>query len=232
VTPRPADDLTAAAGGEPAGGHYFSASPSARSARATIRLVLPDLYLDLVTDRGVFSSDRVDAGTKALLLDGPPLPSGPGDLLDLGAGYGPIAVTLARRAPGATVWAVEVNERARSLCSENAATAGVGDRVQVVAPDEVPASVRFAAIWSNPPIRIGKEALHELLLRWLPRLHDDGVAALVVQRHLGADSLGRWLEHEGFGVERRASKGGYRLLDVRPSSTDHRHPPANDEGSA
>ncbi len=179
-----------------------------------MRLALPDLHLDLLTDRGTFSPDRIDAGTKALLLDGAEVPQGPVDLLDLGAGYGPIALTLARRSPDATVWAVEVNERARDLCAENAAAAGLGDRVRVVAPDEVPADLRFSAMWSNPPIRIGKAALHDLLLRWLGRLADDGCAALVVQRHLGADSLARWLGDHGFTVDRRASKVGYRLLDV------------------
>jgi 16S rRNA G1207 methylase RsmC len=138
-----------------AGEHYFSAEPGAPSERRTIALHLPDLSLDLVTDRGVFSGDRVDPGTKLLLAEAPAPcdPSGP--ILDLGCGYGPIAVTVARRLPSATVWAVDVNERARALASENAGAAGVGDRVRVVAPDEVPADVRFAAIYSNPPIRIG-----------------------------------------------------------------------------
>lgn len=176
--------------------------------------MLPDVHLELVTDRGVFSADRVDAGTKALLLDGPSLPTGPSDVLDLGAGYGPIAVTLARRAPGTRVWAVEVNERARGLCAENAEHAGVTEQVRVVAPEEVPAALRFAQIWTNPPIRIGKPALHDLLDIWLRRLDDGGSAALVVHRHLGADSLARWLTSRGWTVDRRASKGGYRLLDV------------------
>lgn len=195
--------------------HYFDTRPGAPSRPGRVRLALPDLHLDLATDRGVFSADRVDAGTKALLVDGPALPDGPVDVLDLGAGYGPIAVTLACRAPEATVWAVEVNERARALCSTNAGVAGVGDRVRVVAPDDVPGQVQFASLWSNPPIRIGKPALHHLLTEWLERLAPDGTAALVVQRHLGADSLARWLRGEGWTVDRRASKAGYRLLDVR-----------------
>ena len=138
------------------------------SAPATVPLALPDLTLTLTTDRGVFSGTRVDAGTKFLLLEAPAPPEGSVDLLDLGCGYGPIAVTLARRAPKARVWAVDVNDRALSLCTANAAEAGVGDRVRAVHPDEVPDEVRFAAIWSNPPIRIGKPALHELLRHWLP----------------------------------------------------------------
>jgi len=120
---------------------------------------------------------------------------------------------LARRAPGARVWAVDVNRRALTLCAENAAAAGVDVRTAV--PEEVPADVRFAGIWSNPPVRIGKEALHGLLAAWLDRLTPDGRAALVVHRHLGADSLARWLEGEGWPTARLGSRMGYRLLDVQ-----------------
>ncbi|HEX6568635.1 MAG TPA: methyltransferase [Acidimicrobiales bacterium] len=193
--------------------HYFSPSPATPSRPGTVRLDLPDLSLTLAADRGVFSAGRVDPGTKVLLLAAPPPPVA-GDLLDLGCGYGPIALALAHRAPGATVWAVDVNERALDLTRANAAAAGLAN-VRVVAPDDVPAGVRFAAIWSNPPVRVGKAALHDLLDRWLPRLADRGTALLVVQRNLGADSLHRWLEGRGWAVDRRASRMGYRVLDVR-----------------
>ena len=201
----------------PGGDHYFTTSPGAGHDRRTVALDLPDLSARLVTDAGVFARDAVDAGTKLLLLDGGrPDPATPGPLLDLGCGYGPIAVALARRAPEATVWAVDVNARALGLCAENAAASGVGDRVHAVAPDAVPTDVTFAGIWSNPPIRIGKPALHALLRRWLPRLAPDGVAWLVVARNLGADSLGAWLTREGYDVTRTGSRAGYRLLRVRP----------------
>ena len=195
------------------GDHYFTASPTAGSAPRTVRLDLPDLSLSLATDAGVFSAGGIDAGSKLLLLTVPPPPPS-GHLLDLGCGYGPLALTMATRSPGATVWAVDVNERARELCAQNAVTAGVTN-VRVVAPADVPPDVRFAAIWSNPPIRIGKAALHELLSTWLERLADGAPAHLVVQRHLGADSLSRWLEGEGFVVQRLASRQAYRVMDVR-----------------
>ncbi len=211
---------------EPEGQHYFSGQPEVPSAPATVPLVLPDFSLTLTTDRGVFSGSRVDAGTKLLLLGAPPLPSGAVDVLDLGCGYGAIAVTLARRAPDARVWAVDVNDRALALCAGNAEAAGVGDRVRAVHPDEVPADVRFAAIWSNPPIRIGKPALHDLLRRWLGRLDTDarGQAVLVVQKHLGADSLARWLDSEGWHTHRLDSRAGYRLLVVDAATDPHPDP--------
>jgi 16S rRNA (guanine1207-N2)-methyltransferase len=194
------------------GGQYFQPRPDVASRPLGVTLALPDLSLKLDTDRGVFSNGAVDAGTKLLLLSAPTPPPA-GDLLDLGCGYGPIALTLARRAPAATVWAVDVNERARTLCALNAAANAVAN-VRVAAPDEVPADVSFAAIWSNPPIRIGKAALHTLLETWLARLAPGGVAVLVVQKHLGADSLAEWLTGEGWRVDRIASRQGYRILEV------------------
>ena len=194
-------------------GQYWTDSPGVASRPSEVDLLLPDVDLRLTTDRGVFSADRVDRGTRYLLLEGPDLPTGPVDLLDLGCGYGPIACTLASRRPEARVWAVDVNERARDLCRANAAAAGLAN-VEVAAPDDVPVDVRLAAIWSNPPIRIGKPALHDLLTRWLDLLTPDGTAHLVVQRHLGADSLARWLDDRGWATDRRGSRKGFRLLDV------------------
>jgi 16S rRNA (guanine1207-N2)-methyltransferase len=192
--------------------HYFARHPSTPSSRRDVVLDLPDGVWRLATDRAVFSGARVDPGTRLLLVHGPVAPA-TGDVLDLGCGYGPIAVTIGRRSPAATVWAVDVNERAVALCAENARALGL-DNVRCVAPDGVPDDVRFSAIWSNPPIRIGKDALHQLLLTWLGRLAPGGAAHLVVSKHLGADSLARWLGREGFTVARRASHRGYRLLDV------------------
>ena len=192
------------------GQQYFEPEPAVASDRREVRLALPDLTLDLLTDRGVFAKDEIDPGSKLLLLEAPE-PAQTGDLLDLGCGYGPIALTMAARSPGATVWAVDVNERARGLCRANADAAGLAN-VRVCAPEEVPADVRFATLWSNPPIRIGKPALHELLQRWLPRVEGDTL--LVVQKHLGADSLARWMTEQGWSVERLRSRMAYRLLKV------------------
>lgn len=209
--------------------HYFDAEPAPGHRPGVVSLALPDLTLALATDRAVFAGSAIDPGTKFLLLDGPrPAVTTTGALLDLGCGYGPIALTLARRAPNATIYAVDVNARARALCAANAAEHGLTN-VVVSAPDDVPADVRFAGIWSNPPIRIGKAALHELLLRWLARLAPGARATLVVQKHLGSDSLARWLAEQGYAVERLASRRGYRLLDVCPapsSSLDPQGSPA------
>jgi 16S rRNA (guanine1207-N2)-methyltransferase len=193
-------------------GQYFDRHPNSPSSPRTVPLVLPDLTLDLQTDRGVFSGDAVDRGTKLLLLEGPPPPAS-GNLLDLGCGYGAIAVALARRSPAATVWAIDVNQRALALTAANAANAGAAN-VSVTDPEGVPAHVRLDAIYSNPPIRIGKDGLHELLDHWLDRLTEEGRAYLVVHKHLGSDSLARRLTSQGWTVERMVSRMGYRLLAV------------------
>lgn len=193
-------------------GHYFAAEPGVSSRVSTVRLDLPDRSLVLTTDRGVFSGDRVDPGTKYLLLEAPSPPA-TGTFVDLGCGYGPIACTLAARAPQATVWAVDVNQRAVDLCARNARDLGLRN-VRAVEVDAVSPDLRVDLLWSNPPIRIGKAALHELLTSWLDRLAPTGRSVLVVQKHLGADSLQRWLGEQGWTVERLGSRTGYRLLQV------------------
>jgi 16S rRNA (guanine1207-N2)-methyltransferase len=182
---------------------------------------LPDLELSLETDRGVFAVGRLDLGTRQL-LEIAPSPPQEGNLLDLGTGYGPIAITLARRSPGAVVWAVDVNERALELVRRNVDRAGVTNVIPA-RPDEVPAEVAFRAIYSNPPIRVGKAVLHDMLERWLDRLEPGGRCYLVVQKHLGSDSLARWLDERGFATRRLASKKGYRILAVSPQEAPLLH---------
>jgi 16S rRNA (guanine1207-N2)-methyltransferase len=194
------------------GDHYFSEEPGAASRPASIDLVLRDLHLRFDTDRGMFSPDRIDAGTQ-ILLDTVPQPPAQGNLLDVGCGYGPIALTLATRSPKAQVFGVDVNQRALTLAKRNAAAAGL-DNVRFSLVDEIDPALRFAAIWSNPPIRIGKPALHALLIQWLSRLTPDGLAHLVVQKHLGSDSLQRWLGEQGWETTRLSSRANYRILEV------------------
>jgi 16S rRNA (guanine1207-N2)-methyltransferase len=203
---------------------YFAERPTAGHRPGTVHVVLPDLHLALATDSGVFSPGRLDPGTRLLLETAPPPPAG-GDLLDLGCGYGPLALVLAARAPGARIWAVDTNRRALGLCQQNAAAAGLPN-VRALAPGDVELPSSYQLIWSNPPIRIGKDALHAMLTSWLSRLDPpapeptqgssgDGPAAhLVVQRNLGSDSLQRWLDQAGWAVTRAAARAGYRVLRV------------------
>ncbi|QSB15547.1 methyltransferase [Natronosporangium hydrolyticum] len=200
--------------------HYFSPEqPAAPSRERTIRFQAGGRDFELTTSGGVFSADRLDPGTAVLLRKAPlPAVAEPGPLLDVGCGYGPIAAVLACAAPRAEVWAVDVNPRARELTARNAAALGVGERVRVVAPEEVPSDLRFRQVWSNPPVRVGKPELHTILGRWLPTLTPDGVAWLLVSRHLGGDSLQQWLSRQGWAAGRHASQQGYRVLRVTRSA--------------
>lgn len=195
------------------GDHYFSGTPAAASDPVDVDVLLPDVSLTLASDAGVFSHGRLDSATRIFLETAPPPPAS-GALLDLGCGYGPIALTLATRSPAAQVIAVDVNERARELTVANAARAGLSN-VTAYHPDDVPAGLRFAAIYSNPPVRIGKTAMRAMLLAWLARLEPGGAAYLVVGKHLGSDSLAGWLAQQGFDVERLSSRNSYRTLAVR-----------------
>lgn len=192
--------------------HYFE-TPNADGTRRAITIRVFDADLTVETARGVFSGSRLDPGTSVLLRSVTPRPTSR-RLLDLGCGYGPIALALAVALPAARVDAVDVNERALELTAANASRCGVADRVHPHRPEQVQDGIRYDEIWSNPPIRIGKPALHALLVTWLGRLTDDGVARLVVGRNLGADSLQEWLRRGGWNVSRTASAKGFRVLTV------------------
>ncbi|ROP30229.1 16S rRNA m(2)G 1207 methyltransferase [Couchioplanes caeruleus] len=197
--------------------HYFTAEPATPDTRGRIEFSVAGRAYDLAVARGVFSAGRLDPGT-AVLLRKAELPTDGGTFLDLGCGYGPIACVLASEAPAATVYAIDVNSRARELTAENAKSLGLGDRVRVCTPEDVPAEVTFDQIWSNPPTHVGKAELHAMADRWLGRLAPDGVAWLVINRNLGGDSLHTWLTGQGWDVARTASQRGFRVLKVSRSA--------------
>jgi 16S rRNA (guanine1207-N2)-methyltransferase len=193
--------------------HYFS-QPDTPERRQSISARIWGREMSFVTASGVFSADGLDLGT-GVLLRSSPVPTGSPRLCDLGCGWGAIAVALAVHAPGARIDAIDVNDRALDLCRENAAAHGVASRLRALRPEQVEPEARYDEIWSNPPIRIGKPALHQLLLTWLPRLVPGGSARLVVGKNLGADSLQRWLLEQGFACQRVASAKGFRVLVCR-----------------
>ena len=193
--------------------HYFSADPAAPFEREPFTCEVWGRELRLVSGSGVFSRGHLDHATAVLFRETDP--PAVGRVLDLGCGYGVIGLAIAAASPSTSVTAVDVNERALLLARENAVTLGVADRFTAVRPDQVPAEATYDEIWSNPPIRIGKQALHELLLTWLPRLAPGGRMVMVVGKNLGADSLQRWLTDEGWPTERLASAKGFRVLETR-----------------
>ena len=192
--------------------HYFSADPSAPFTRAPVRARVWGHDLALESGSGVFARGRLDIGTAVLLRETEP--PGPGRYLDLGCGYGVIGLAIAVAQAGARVDAVDVNERALLLATDNAASLGVADRFVAATPDRLPPA-SYDEIWSNPPIRVGKQALHVLLLTWLPRLAPGGRAVMVVGKNLGADSLASWLGEQGYSTTKLASAKGFRVLESR-----------------
>lgn len=198
---------------EPDDEHYFSADPSVAFTRAPVAADVWGRSLSLVSGSGVFAKGRLDIGTAVLFRETEP-PAG-GRVLDLGCGWGVIGLAVAAAAPTAVVTGVDVNERALLLANENAAALGLADRFRAVTPDAVPADATYDEIWSNPPIRIGKAALHELLLAWFARLVPGGRAVMVVGKNLGGDSLQRWLGAQGYPTTRIGSAKGFRVLESR-----------------
>lgn len=192
--------------------HYFSESPAGDFTTREIDITLAGATRSVVTAGGIFSPEHIDRGTEILLRELPET-AGDGAILDIGCGWGPITLSAALNAPERAVWAIDVNERSRELTRRNAARLGLTN-VHVAAPDDVPAELHFAEIHSNPPIRVGKDALHEILRQWLPRLDVDGIAHLVVAKHLGADSLQRWIaaEFPDFEVARVARDKGFHII--------------------
>ena len=193
--------------------HYFSADPAAPFRRAPVRADVWGHVLELTSGSGVFAQGRLDIGTSVLFRETDPPPGG--RVLDLGCGYGVIGLAICVAVPDTTVTAVDVNRRAVLLANQNAEALGVSDRFAATTPEEVPTGETYDEIWSNPPIRIGKAALHELLLTWLPRLAPGGRAVMVVGKNLGADSLQRWLGEQGYPTARLASAKGFRILETR-----------------
>lgn len=199
--------------------HYFSEQPGSDFTPREIEVELGGASRSVVTAGGVFSPEHLDRGTETLLRTMPVVPADElpdAPVLDVGCGWGPIALDAALKIPEREVWAIDINERSRELTSENARRLGL-TQVRVCAPDEVPPTLVFSEIRSNPPIRVGKEALHGILRQWLPRLAPGGVASLVVAKHLGADSLQRWIaaEFPELEVWRADRRKGFHVIAAR-----------------
>ncbi len=198
--------------------HYFSANPSADQKLRPVQFVVAGQNFNLQAAAGTFSSGRLDKGTAVLLSLADQVPSH-GNVLDLGCGWGPIGISIAKLSPETKVWAVDVNSRSVEIANLNAKNLELNN-FQAVLAENLPGDLLFDEIWSNPPIRIGKKSLHELLRKYLALLHPNGRALLVVQKQLGAESLLRWLEEEfpNRTSSRILNERGYWVIEVASSA--------------
>ena len=194
--------------------HYFSESPDSTASLREITFQVGGQEFAVQAARGTFSASKLDPGTTVLLSKHAEFPT-EGNVLDLGCGWGPISLAIASFSPQATLWALDVNRRSLELASTNAERLGLNN-IKTVTADQIPDDLRFDAIWSNPPIRIGKAALHDLLSTWLPRLESGGRAMLVVQKQSGADSLLAWIQSQfpELTSSRFSTDKGFRVLEV------------------
>ena len=203
------------------GEHYFSSLPGGDMKLRPVSFSVAETQLTLNAGSGTFSSGKLDKGTAILLRQFEQFPKD-GVVLDLGCGWGPIGISLAKLNPGVRVWGVDINARSVELANSNAKNLGLAN-FQATLPTGLPSDLQFDEIWSNPPIRIGKQALHELLSSYFKLLKQGGRAMLVVQKQLGAESLLKWLQEQNPSskVSRRISEKGYWVIEVISSATNH-----------
>jgi 16S rRNA (guanine1207-N2)-methyltransferase len=192
--------------------HYYSHNPDVESNPQTITFELRGHTFRFKTDQGVFSKKEVDFGSRAL-IEAFEIPAVKGALLDVGCGYGPIGLSLAKDLVDRTVHMIDVNERALSLAEENAKENRV-QNVSIYQSDRY-ASVfekEFAAILTNPPIRAGKETVHSILENSYDHLAELGELWVVIQKKQGAPSAMDKMEKLFSNVEIVTRKKGYYIL--------------------
>lgn len=168
--------------------HYYSRKPSTESNPVRWESDLKGNKFRFKTDSGVFSKKEVDFGSR-LLINTFELKKPEGLILDVGCGYGPIGLSLAKAYPEATVHMVDVNERAIMLAKENAAENKVVN-VEIYESDRLTGVEEkgFDAILTNPPIRAGKKIVHEIFEQSFWHLTEGGELWVVIQKKQGAPS--------------------------------------------
>ena len=193
--------------------HYYSSKPSSESHRETINVEIAGNKFTFLTDAGVFSKKQVDVGSEVLMTTAAQTDFPTGNLLDVGCGYGPIGIYLAKAFPSRTIEMVDVNERAVDLAKENA-------KLNQVENVEIYESYLFeqvnnqmlAGIISNPPIRAGKKVVHQILEESYGYLVPGGILQIVIQKKQGAPSAKKKMEEIFGNVQRVALDRGYWIL--------------------
>lgn len=190
--------------------HYYSEHPRVESNPHFLKTTLRSLDLIFTTDAGVFSKNAIDFGSK-LLIETFREPAVPGDLLDMGCGYGPIGITLAKSFPTRRVTMVDINERAVALTEKNVKDNQV-EAVVFQSSLFERVSGEFAAIVTNPPIRAGKRVVQQIFTEAHQFLKSQGELWIVIQKKQGAPSALKMLQTLYDRVDVVAKKKGYYIL--------------------
>jgi 16S rRNA (guanine1207-N2)-methyltransferase len=192
--------------------HYYADQPSSESNPKTWSYELNGYTIKFTSDDGVFSKKEVDFGSK-LMLELYSDPAVKGNILDMGCGYGPIGLTVAKQYSDRTVWMVDVNERALSLSKLNAKQNNVGN-IKVLKSylfDELENEM-YASVITNPPIRAGKKVVHQLFEQAYEHILPNGELWVVIQKKQGAPSAIEKLESLFSEVEVVGKKKGYYII--------------------
>ncbi|ARD48160.1 class I SAM-dependent methyltransferase [Sporosarcina sp. P33] len=197
------------------GEHYYSKNPQVSSAPKQWKAEIRNRVLSFTTDAGVFSKGSIDEGSK-LLAETFKEPSIGGDFLEIGCGYGPIALSIAMDFSDRTVHMVDVNERALSLSEKNAQHNGIRNvRIYESSGVDSVEQEGFAAIITNPPIRAGKQTVFSFYEGAYEKLEPGGELWVVIQKKQGAPSTMEYLKKLFGNVETVAKKKGYFILRAK-----------------
>ncbi|WP_462412551.1 class I SAM-dependent methyltransferase [Neobacillus sp. Marseille-QA0830] len=192
--------------------HYYSRTQNVESNPKYWEYTLRNHLFRFKTDNGVFSKREVDFGSR-LLIETFRMPDIEGDILDVGCGYGPIGLAIAKEYSRSTVHMVDVNERAIELAKENAEKNGISN-VKIYESDRLEnvMEMAFAAILTNPPIRAGKKTVHDIFEQSFDRLASSGELWVVIQKKQGAPSALEKLKELFSRVETVDKSKGYFII--------------------
>ena len=195
--------------------HYYSNKPQTESKPRHFKFTLLGFEFKFETDAGVFSKSEVDFGSR-VLIDAFEMPEVEGDVLDVGCGYGPIGLSIAKANPERFVHMMDINSRAVQLAEKNATANGV-QNVRIFESDglENVGDVKVAVILTNPPIRAGKETIFRFYDDSYKKLVKDGELWVVIQKKQGAPSTMSHLEEMFEEVDVVEKKKGYWIIRAK-----------------
>ena len=191
--------------------HYYSTDPSVKSEERMITYELGENKFLFISDNGVFSKNHVDFATDFMIRT--IYEEVKGSVLDVGCGYGPIGICIAKKSNVTKVTMLDVNHRALDLTKRNAEKNKVADKVNILESNGFEnINEKFNVIITNPPIRAGKEVIYKMYSDAKDSLVDGGILYLVINKKHGAPSTIKFLESLYGNCEVLDKKSGFNVL--------------------